>query len=764
MNIFLTWYPGDNVSFVALLVLVQVTLLSLVALAIVKYLGTHRPAARHAVCRAALIILLLTPVQILVVQHAGVGLLHGSWSLSVPFAIDTLMSANLDNAHGGDLMTEEKQSGVSPESVTVVSLGARRQGLPASMPALLPQPEYQVSYKPVDWLRAGLTVFLVVWIVGMLYRFVRLVWGCLSQCIMVRSGQEWDIRSYRQLLDQVRIHLGFRKLPQIALSRTVAGPVVCGFLRPTVLLPYDLPSLLQPNQLQQVLIHECAHIRQHDQWVGLLQRFADTMFWLNPLMGWLNRELARAREEICDNYVLRRGEAAEYAQTLLDLARTLPSFGRLPAELGLVGSKWNLEERVEELFSERRSFVTTLNKWSIMGFVCSFFFAGLGIAFCQPTEVSEKALPSKPVQGAAVSSGGSVLLSLDSRIQSLAEECLRDTIGAVVVLNPNNGDVLAMASSPSVNSNGIGSVVSRTLWDGLNANAAGSMFNKAVAEVYAAGNVFNPISALAALQSGLAGTGLVVNCTGSYQFGNRKLHCWKSEGHGQVDLRRAIEQSCNVYFAAIGEKCGNNAIADMAVQFGLGAKSGIALEREASGLVPTPEWKKQVLGTEWQLGDTCNFSIGQGALSVTPLQMAVVSAALANGGTVWRPRLVRGLRDEQGNTLTNYPAVSIRHLTADPAAIQSVREGMRDAITSPSGTGKRVQIPGVEMAGKTGVGIYGGSDGHKKSGWMILFAPYDKPQYAVAMVVDDVESSGLLTAGARLCQLMMGIFDKSMGK
>jgi penicillin-binding protein 2 len=405
--------------------------------------------------------------------------------------------------------------------------------------------------------------------------------------------------------------------------------------------------------------------------------------------------------------------------------------------------------------------VTMLNKWKVMGFVGTFFFAGRIIAFCQPSTVSENVLPAKPGQEAAESYGGSIVLTLDSRIQRLAEESLRGITGAVVVLNPNNGDVLAMASSPSVNSNRLGSVVSKTLWDDLKTNDSGSVFNKATAEVYPAGSVFKPITALAALQSGRITTGMVVDCTGSYQNGNGKLHCLNKEGHGRIDLRKAIEQSCNVYFAAIGEKCGHDAIADMAVQSGLGVKSGIELAREASGLVPTAEWKKRVFGaeSEWQLGDTCAFSIGQGALSVTPLQMAVVSAALANGGNVFKPRLVLGSRDQSGNVLTNYPVVCLRHFPLAPEMLETVRQGMRDVIMSPTGTGNRAQVPGVEMAGKTGsaLSINNGHYTKEHNAWMILFAPYDNPKYAVALVVKDGISGGT-TVAPRLRELMAGIF------
>lgn len=355
--------------------------------------------------------------------------------------------------------------------------------------------------------------------------------------------------------------------------------------------------------------------------------------------------------------------------------------------------------------------------------------------------------------------GLNVVLSIDSRIQALAEAAIKDVPGAVVVLDPNNGDVLALASSPTYNPNQLMPVFPKALWDQLNGDPAKPMLNKAVAEVYAPGSIFKPVTALAALNCGAVSAGVTVNCPGYFMIGNKPMKCWNPNGHGVVDLRRGIEQSCNTYFIMIGLKCGNEAISDLAKLFGLGEKTGIALDREAAGIVPTPEWKQKYWRDDWRNGDTCNFSIGQGALAVTPLQMAVLAATLANGGDVYQPRLVLRLTDVTGNALSNYPPRRVRHLPLDPGAMSAVRKGMYDVVMAPTGTGGRARIQGVEMAGKTGTAEYGEKEDRKKHGWMILFAPYDKPRYAVAMVVDDAVSGGF-TVGPRLHDLMQGIFGR----
>jgi penicillin-binding protein 2 len=350
-----------------------------------------------------------------------------------------------------------------------------------------------------------------------------------------------------------------------------------------------------------------------------------------------------------------------------------------------------------------------------------------------------------------------VVLALDGRIQALAERALRDVPGAIVVLDPSNGDVLALASSPAFNPNQFVPFLSQETWNRRNTDPAKPLLNRAVAEIYAPGSIFKPVTALAILTGGHIAPEQSFNCMGYFMIGTHPLKCWNPNGHGPVSLRRAIEQSCNVYFAAAGLQCGYAAIEDLARQAGLGRRTGIDLDREVSGLVPGPEWKRKVWHDDWRPGDTCNVAIGQGALSVTPLQMAVVAAALANGGAVYRPRLVLGLRDRSGRFATNYPPVLVRTLAVSPEAMGLVRRGMHDVVMAPTGTGARARIVGVDMAGKTGTAEFGQKEERRKHGWMLLFAPFDRPRYAVAMVVDEAVSGGF-TVAPRLHDLMESIF------
>jgi penicillin-binding protein 2 len=353
--------------------------------------------------------------------------------------------------------------------------------------------------------------------------------------------------------------------------------------------------------------------------------------------------------------------------------------------------------------------------------------------------------------------GADVVLALDARIQALAEAALTGTAGAVVVLDPANGDVLALASSPGVNINRFVPVLTTALWDEANDDPGKPLLNRAVSEVYAPGSVFKPLVAIAALETGRVTPETTYDCTGHFERGGFRMGCWNLHGHGPVSMRRGIEQSCNVYFASAGLQCGYEAIEAVAQSVGLGAKTGIALDGEARGLVPGDTWKRRVFKDGWRFGDTCNVSIGQGPLTVTPLQMAVVAATLANGGTLYRPRLVLGVRDRDGSYRTNMPPVVVRRLGWSPATMAVVRGGMHDVVMAPTGTGGRARIEGVEMAGKTGTAEFGAKGSGKKHGWMLIFAPFDQPQYAAAMVVDEAVSGGA-TVGPRMRALMDGIF------
>lgn len=357
--------------------------------------------------------------------------------------------------------------------------------------------------------------------------------------------------------------------------------------------------------------------------------------------------------------------------------------------------------------------------------------------------------------------GKDVKLTIDIRIQKLLFECIGDEgrCGAGVVIDPRNGDILAAASVPTFDSNVFSPSISSKEWNRMRGDKSKPLLNRAISENYPSGSIFKPVVALAALENRMASGNTTFQCTGVYQLGSVSFRCWQKRGHEWLGMRKAIEQSCNSYFCQLGRKCGHEAIYHMARAVGLGSPTGIEIGGEVSGLVPDDAWKRKVWKDEWRPGDTCNLSIGQGALCVTPIQMAMLASVLANGGKVYRPRLIAAGEDGEGVAKGEL----LRNLNWSQESLRIVRGGMYDVIETETGTGKRARIAQAKMAGKTGTAEYGSRENRKQHTWMIVFAPFDAPRYAAAMLIEDGLSGGR-TVAPRLSRLMSGIFDIEQGK
>jgi len=335
--------------------------------------------------------------------------------------------------------------------------------------------------------------------------------------------------------------------------------------------------------------------------------------------------------------------------------------------------------------------------------------------------------------------GADVTLALDMDIQAMAENVLNNKPGAVVVMDPRNGDVLALASAPAFD---VSALSSQMAWQALLEDPGRPLINRAIAGQYPPGSTFKPLVALSALVSGRVSPSTVVPCPGHIKVGNQPFRCWSRRGHGDLAMRKALELSCNPYFIDIALRTEYRRIYHMASSTGFGMPTGIELEGESGGLLPDDEWKRRVRRDAWRPGDTANVSIGQGALLVTPLQMAMFTCALANGGMIYRPRLLLDKGRPEGDF--------IKRMAWTPAQLDVVRGGMHDVVHAEQGTGKRVRLGGVEMAAKTGTAQYG--DGLKHA-WMIVFAPYESPRYAVVMMVENAVSGGI-TVAPQLRELM----------
>ncbi len=355
--------------------------------------------------------------------------------------------------------------------------------------------------------------------------------------------------------------------------------------------------------------------------------------------------------------------------------------------------------------------------------------------------------------------GKDIQLTIDMRVQAAVEAALGDVPGSAVVMDPRTGDVLALVSVPAYNPNDFIPAISRPLWAALLADEQKPLINRATGGAYAPGSIFKPIVAIAALENRLATPQQTYHCPGHFELGRARFHCWSRQGHGTINMRQSLERSCNVYYFRLALQIGYDAVFHMASALGLGQRTRILLDHEVSGLLPNDAWKRRVHNDAWRDGDTVNLSIGQGPISVTPLQMAVYAAALANGGYVYQPHLVSGTRDFGATAFEPTPREPPKSMNWSEETLEIVRGGMRDVIMGSHGTARNAAIPGVAFAGKTGTAEFGPKEEGRKHAWMIAFAPYDTPRYAIALMTDEGISGGQTAAPKvrRILQELLGL-------
>jgi penicillin-binding protein 2 len=359
--------------------------------------------------------------------------------------------------------------------------------------------------------------------------------------------------------------------------------------------------------------------------------------------------------------------------------------------------------------------------------------------------------------------GGDLRLTLDMEIQLLAHQALGTNRGAVVVLDPNNGDVLAMLSGPGFDANRFVPYITSRDWRRLSDNPDNPLLNRAVAGTYPPGSTFKPLVGLAAATVDPNAIGAVYDCPGAFRVGRRVMHDWSPAGHGERDMRGALMRSANVYFFKTALACGWEPITTQALAAGLGRKTGVEVDYEAAGIVPDAEWQAKVKHGGFTDGDICNLSIGQGFMAVTPVQMAMLTATIANGGYLYRPRLVQAYRETGEAHYTDQPVRRVGKMVWPQSALTTVRGGMHDVVMAEEGTGKAAAVDGLDFAAKTGTAEYwttvNGERKTKKHTWMIAFAPFDNPQYAVAFVIENGVSGGR-TVGPRMQLLLKGLYEK----
>ncbi len=336
--------------------------------------------------------------------------------------------------------------------------------------------------------------------------------------------------------------------------------------------------------------------------------------------------------------------------------------------------------------------------------------------------------------------GKRLQLTIDYDLQKSVEDGFKaaEFNGAAVVLDPASGDVLAFTSVPAYDPNAFASGIDRSTWASLNTDDLKPLQDRAIQGRYSPGSTFKMAVALAGLEEGIITPDFHVSCAGHATFYGRPFACWQKRGHGTIDLRRAIEQSCDVYFYTVANMVGIDKINKWATALGLGVKSGIDLPNEVQGLVPSTEWKREKMHEKWYAGETISVGIGQGQVSVTPISMAVYMATLANGGTRVTPHLLKAVDDGTGWKPVPAPPPQST-VTIDPAKLQAIRDGLWGVVNG-GGTGGRARIAGHDVAGKTGtaqvisnagrLAARNSSKNLRDNGWFVFFAPRDNPRIA----------------------------------
>ena len=361
--------------------------------------------------------------------------------------------------------------------------------------------------------------------------------------------------------------------------------------------------------------------------------------------------------------------------------------------------------------------------------------------------------------------GDDLYLTIDARLQKVAEELLGEEAGAIVALDPTNGDVLAMASRPAFDPNVLSRELTSKQWADIVQDEGRPLNNRASQGQYPPGSTFKVLMAAAALESNTMSPSSTVFCSGGYQFGRRVYRDWKAGGHGYVDLRDALIHSCDVYFYTVGQRMGIDTMAMYARMFGLGEETGIELPSERVGIVPSTEWKQRVKREQWLPGETISAAIGQGFVTVTPLQMASAIGTVANNGVLYRPRLVRAIMDRTTGHQQELPAVPKHRLDLKPQTFKLIRDALAGVVTE--GTATRAKSSIVTIAGKTGTAQTASlrtgpeKDIPKKfrdHAWFVAFAPVENPNIAVTVLAEHMGHGG--SAAAPLAKEVIETFAK----
>ncbi len=372
--------------------------------------------------------------------------------------------------------------------------------------------------------------------------------------------------------------------------------------------------------------------------------------------------------------------------------------------------------------------------------------------------------------------GVDLTLTLDMELQRVAVQAFQGKQGTVIAMNPQNGEILAMVSSPDFNPAIYQEGISQEKWQALVNDPFKPLFDKTTGGTFPPGSAYKTIVAIAALEEGIINPNSTYFCPGVFTLGRQPFHCHKRQGHGTINLSQALLLSCDVYFYHLGMELGIDRIAKYAKAFGLGQKLGFRLNREEPGLIPTTDWWRKYFHSAPNKGDIPSLAIGQGANSVTPLQLASVYATIANGGKVWRPYIVKKATNSSGETVFEQKPDLIREVTLiKPETYKLMRDFLLQVVEDPRGTGKRARVEGVQVAGKSSTvqvvslkktsNIKAARMQWREHALFTAFAPVDNSEILVAVVSENDLTGGGGAAAAPVAQkILQAYWDAKNGK
>jgi len=360
-----------------------------------------------------------------------------------------------------------------------------------------------------------------------------------------------------------------------------------------------------------------------------------------------------------------------------------------------------------------------------------------GVDGGQRMEIDVYGRPVRKVGASEPLPGADLKLTIDLELQKLVEKNLEGKYGAVIVMNPKNGEILAMASRPSYDANIFAEPMEKWEWQMM--DKGGHPFLNRALSTYPPGSTFKVVNLSATFGEGTARMNEIFDCKGSFVLGNRIAECWRPEGHGKLNITEGLVQSCDIVFYELGLRNGPGLLSRYAKDYGLGQRTGIDLPGELAGLVPTEDWKKRVYKDIWVKGDSINYGIGQGFLIVTPIQMANVYGTIATGKR-FTPHVVGKVVSRDGKEIFNYQAKEIGSIPLSPQNASILRETMREVVKR--GTGIAAEVQGLPAAGKTGTAENPG----KAHAWFMCYAPYEDPEIVIISFVEHGEHGDRVTA------------------